>query len=1070
YITNGIPFETFPYDELAIFPYEASGEVIIKTTSGKPVAAVKKYGKGRIIAFSYYPRDILPQHCNFSGWDPYYEAIFSNWNGSKHKLHFNYLEYFYSLINRSIIWAAKKEPSITIKDIILNKDSFRINLNTIHSRTNSYRVSIKNEYDDIIMESTSTRPVFNLPECLKYGGNFRFECFVLDNDKVCDWFTMYKAFPRASTISFNNDFPECLKNGDSLIFAISFTSVCPQNSLIKVEIIDDFDRIIFRNNYSVSIEKGDFIFEYPIENIPSINITVLAYIVIDNIVVSKVFSPKIVVTPTDRDFHDFEVFICPQNRGQGDLIEVENRQLHLAGSTGFYYGDNKLSTYCAVDHLGIPWHERKDYVARKEAYITTKDKINLHRINCFNNPEFWNKCSKNIVNKVLHDVKYGPISYFANDEGSLTCYTDELEVCFCPHCMKKMSEWLKGEYTSINELNISWGTTFYSWATIEPLTYEEAKKAGNFASWGDHRRFMEISFAQAYTTLRDIVREVDPVARIRMSGTQSSTPYSGYDFYLLHQSIGYFEAYSGGNQFELHRSFKNEGTIIGRCSGYGVSGITAINNTWEALYHQLSFISIFWEYSILNFDFTLCKSGSDYATIFNEIKRGGIGKLLLYGAERDSLGVAVYYSMNSIHGSYMREKLDKYDENRQGWINVLEDLGYQYNFVSSHQVEKGELNGSKYRLLILPYSISLSPKEVKEISRFVSSGGFIIGDFQTGIMDEHCSVYDKGSLDDIFGIERFSNEAITFYLNNDFIKASDFQYFDVPTLEGCNDIHFEEPYVRVKNGTAAYLQDFSHLTPALVVNKYGKGTSIYLNFALDKYTTQRKQSNESSLRNIIKELLIYINIRKPATLLASDNSPIESGYETIYYSDNSANYIGVLRELGGNIKIGHDGLPITSSTNMGTVNGVAADNDKIKIQLDDKAYVYDIRAKEFLGFTNVINTSIINGETQLFSILPYKIDDILLEMPDSVLAGEKMNIDIVVLSDMPLKIYNNVLAISFTDPNGEYSWIYSENIITNNKSAKKSVSIPFNEKTGDWKVSVTDVATGITSEKVFRVI
>jgi hypothetical protein len=60
----------------------------------------------------------------------------------------------------------------------------------------------------------------------------------------------------------------------------------------------------------------------------------------------------------------------------------------------------------------------------------------------------------------------------------------------------------------------------------------------------------------------------------------------------------------------------------------------------------------------------------------------------------------------------------------------------QFRFLAAPQIEAGLLD--KYKVLILPYSIALGDKEVREIERFMDRGGIVIGDDQTGRMDARC--------------------------------------------------------------------------------------------------------------------------------------------------------------------------------------------------------------------------------------------------------------------------------------------------------------------------------------------
>jgi hypothetical protein len=163
FITKGIPFEIFPYDEMAYYPYEAAGDVIIRSETGMPIAAVKEYGKGRIVAFGYYPRDILPQHADFKGNESTYDPIIENLAGSRHSLTFNYLEHFYGLIYRSMIWASRKESDCAITAVNTVDGGLDVTIQGNKSCIISYRVN--NAYDEVVYEGKS-----DIRSCLFLSG------------------------------------------------------------------------------------------------------------------------------------------------------------------------------------------------------------------------------------------------------------------------------------------------------------------------------------------------------------------------------------------------------------------------------------------------------------------------------------------------------------------------------------------------------------------------------------------------------------------------------------------------------------------------------------------------------------------------------------------------------------------------------------------------------------------------------------------------------------------------------------------------------------------------------------
>jgi hypothetical protein len=582
---------------------------------------------------------------------------------------------------------------------------------------------------------------------------------------------------------------------------------------------------------------------------------------------------------------------------------------------------------------------------------------------------------------------------------------------------------------------------------------------------------MEHTFAEAYRRIREFIRREDPDGVIRMSGCQASTAYSGYDYYALHRHVGYFEAYGVGNQYEFHRSFAEPGTIIGGWFGYGAEGVSVKHRIWHALYHQLTLISIFWEYSCLNPDFTFSRSARDMSEVFREIRREGIGKLLLHTAVRDNLGIAIHYSMHAIHGTRALGDHTRFEANRQGWLDLLEDLGYQYQFVASQQIEAGELIRGGYKVLILPYSIALSDAEAEAITRFAENGGTVIGDFQTGLMDIHCRMFEAGKLDGLFGIERLTTDAGPFYINRGFRTNPDFRWFDynlshIPGVEDAESgLVMAEIGTREKEGTAAYRDDFMGTVASVVVREYGKGRAVYLNLALNDYPRLRNEANGGfALRELMKRVLGLTGAAKPAALETPEGAPIDKGCESFYYRDGEAAYVGVLKQPIGTLSTGHDGLAV----GPGRVRSAGAET--IAVRFARPSHVYDIRGKAYLGFTDRIVTEIASGDTRLFAALPHRVDGIRIEVPQRVKRGETLRAAITIDTGKPSGAYRHVLSIRLDDPDGAYAWIYSDNIAVTDASAHLTLNIPHNEKTGTWTLTVKDVATGISETAKFEIV
>ena len=1053
YITNGIPFELFDCMRLGIYPYTLAdgAALILDSAEGSPIGAVKTYGKGRVAAFGYIPTCFLPD---------IYDKDLALENGCfgsvtlaasypEKNVRFDEKEYFYAMFGRAMLWAAGKEPSVTIDGVSVSGMSV-----TVDSKADEIGYSVKNVYGQAL--ASGAGGTFDLPACAADGGTFRVEVFAIENGKTADFHTVTASFDKAASIvSVTPIVGESVLPGGEFACEVAYTGGA---AALVCGVYDDFENLLQEDTVAID-GAGTHTVRYTAVPQKALNIRVVAEIRRGALVIDRAESKRVIVVPTMRAIDDFEAFLSPTFRGRPEFLRFTGELFREIGITGLYPGDSRMVMSSGAEGLGVYWYKRAGYVERKENYLQTGDKQYLHRKPCLSDPAFWAENAAKIAKTVGAGKKFGPLSYFANDEGSLTCYSDEFELCFCPHCMKDMREWLQQEYPSLSALNKAWAASFASWDEVEPDTFEEAARKNNFAGWGAHRLFMELVFTGAYEKINALVKAEDPEARIRMSGCQVSSPYTGCDYHLLHKHVGYFEAYTGGNQVEFHRSFTKPGTIIGGWTGYGVKGINARRQIWERVLHGFTLQSVFWCASNVNPDFTFPQSAKDLGRIFKEIRREGIGKLLLHTTKRDHLGIAIHYSMPSVHGSYALNYEKKFTDNRNGWVTLLEACGYQYNFLATQQIEAGAL--AEASVLILPFSVAVTDAEAAEIRKFVENGGFLLGDCMTGVMDKYCGWREGGCFDDLFGITRHSALMRPFYTDQELMKNKKFTRFPIPDGMDASGLEFAQHNVRAVNkDDAGYLQDFSNAVPAVVAGESGKGKSVYLNFALDNYAAMDKAGEGQGVRDLLTAILDYAGVEKFMSIYTPDGVLAQAGLETVYYSDGDARYVGILRQFYGSGKRGHDGLEI------GGVHEERGEEMDAVIKLPRKAHVYDIREKRYLGYADSFKSKLEEGNVRLLSVLPEAVAAVKIDLPASVKGGEAFTLGIGI--DKNGAAYTSVAAVNFTSPSGKYGFLYAKNVHVTDAAALE-YRFPLNAEPGDWVITVKDVASGITASKTITV-
>jgi hypothetical protein len=709
--------------------------------------------------------------------------------------------------------------------------------------------------------------------------------------------------------------------------------------------------------------------------------------------------------------------------------------------------------------------EALGYLTKKELYKRTGDKKFLQRTPSFNDPAVLKNLGDIVRASARNKARYNMDYYFVGDEGSLTSYGDAVDFDWNPHTLAEFRTWLQQQYGSLPSLNNEWRTNFSDWSSVVPYTTEEARKTRNFAPWADHRTFMEITFARAYQTARDGAIEGDPDAHIAVSGTQATNAYNGTDWSRLDHVIDDFLSYDGGNQWDMHRSFAKPNAMIGFWTGYGSHGLAVQNAIWTAAIHNVLHPNIFWMYSFLNPDFTHSASARDMGKAFSSLRSEGVGKLLMESVRQQD-GIALYYSMPSIHAAsilgYHQRSSDDDDEvadkarlsfsaNRDGWVKTIKDLGLQFDFISSEDVAVHGIANGKYKVVILPLVFALSNEEIQQLEKFVARGGVVIADAAPGWLDQHCAWQKNGAVNKLFGIATVDSDKRQFKLASGAVRTSlRASEWGLPTE--LSDIRLAEPDVKASTGTALLKIENGD---AAIVNRTGKGWTIYLNTAWDQYPKQRATKfGGAAYRQLVNAVLQRAAVRPSIEVTSPDGRQLSQA-QIARYKFGNAEILAIVKEnvaIAG--VVGQDGVTTYNDASLGEVA-----KQELTIKLPRKFYVADVRAGKNLGFTDVVHSSILVGDALVLA-LTAEINELSLDGPRSALLGEHVSFSLKSTTAGTSLVRCHVYA-----PDGSLLSIYSNNVVVENGRATFSVPFAFTDRIGKYVVHATDVVTGAVVEK-----
>ncbi len=1021
FITRGLALDAFPQGKLTVITSKPNGEVLVATKRGAPVLAVRQAGKGRVVAFGYSQRGMIPEVPRV--WDT--------------GLQYNYWEYMWSMIARATLWAAGRESSSGLASIERKENKVTVPLlhaagpqEALCGRLTDDHGQMVTQYD-IPLKPGAKSVVLDIPASIPGGRSFLDLKLTKDGNSL-DWATLIVDQRQQVKIESLTLDTGRVQLGGSLTATVKLSAPSKSACTLVAGLYDNYGRLLGERkeplNFSGALEKK---FEFSTAGALSHLARVECRLEGAQAVQDRAEAEVFVLQKRLWDDFDIVMYLFGPSPMPGIWTAIDSQMQRMRVTTLSSYPVSlcKHANYMVQAQTRVSGQESPDdgpdrdyYDNMKKKYLATGDKMGLVRKYCLNDPAYRELIHKQLIELATPWVPFSPLSYYVLEEPSFTCYGDAVDICFSEHTLSAMRDWLKTRYASLDALNRQWGTVFGSWDKVIPDDAKEAQARGNYSSWADHRSFMELTYANSYKMLLDELRQLDPNARMLNSGTQTSGSHNGCDYSQLNQYTLHLNAY----EYEVHRSM-NQAVKISGGAGYGVMGKHVLRNFYQNLFKGANGgLYVFWQYCTVDPDLTLNQSALDMLQGFDELRGQGIGKLVGL-ALPDNNGIAVHYSYPSIHGAWIvdgkvadrvtyhtSESFDRFKANNSGWLELLRDCGLQFDFIPYSSVEKGGLIEKGYRTFILPMSYALSQAETDEIVKFVEAGGTVIADGLPGVMDEHCAFRDNPKLHKLFGIKTGPSSASQ-------IKA------------GAGDLDLKPEGAQVLNS-----KDKKSM---LMVNRYGKGQAWLLNYFHDSYAEDKLNGKNGPALEAMRKVMVSSGIAPKVRLTGADGAPV-IGCERYLFNNGSTRLLGLIPDME------------------------RPAGERIEVQLGGSYAIYDVRHKSFLGVGDRFLTRIEPGVPQLFAFVAERITGIHLESPRTALRGAEIPLDFKTSGAGDLR---SVVSVTVTDPSGKERRIYGGNRDIVNSAGAASFRTALNDPAGDWIVEVTEVASGERDRAVIKV-
>jgi hypothetical protein len=1054
FITTNVPLEAFPTDFLQHYRYKLGEDstVLVAGSEGEPIIATKTFGKGRVVALGYVNTGLSPR---------------IDWKilGQRDD---HWWEYLYSLLCRSILWAAQREPAMKLGTMSVGSSgakrtvSFPVT-NSTPLVAAEVMAQIRNEWGDregsvgatLDFEHGGFGATLEMPEGLSAGRHY-VDVILQAEGKHYDWGGASFQIEKPNEILALHTDRSFYERGDKVQVSLKTQSDHPSGFV--AELLDNRGRLIGRENHpeglkegreaSASVEVGNY----------TTNIGWLRVRLMDEASgrTRKIDQKQVRVNfaGLDRDFGAYELIMPwygpPTYQPWTPTLDAQFRTIGVSVMED-PERNFKLISQVHAPGFGVYWHYRQKYLEQKDKFLETGDKQYLIR-----EPDLaddaWLDSLRNSVRQGMQRFKpFRPLAYYLADESSLTAYGDPFDLSWSAATLTKFRAWLKTQYADLAALNAEWESHFPNWDAVMPLATAEAQAKGNYAGWMDHRTFMEEVFAHAIDVAAKTVREEDPGGLASISGTQVPGPSNAVNWYRLDHIVDYLQPYSDGDQDDLHRSVRPDLILTG-FTGYERHGKVLRHELWHRLFHGHIGASLFWHYTALNPDLTLTEQGRDLAETINEFRNEGLA-LLLRGAARENCGIAIHYSLLSVRGQWITDghiqphelsngnatsaHLKRFHSNRHAWLQTLQDLGYQFDFVTTEQIEGGKLDG--YRVLVLPDSIALSDGETEAIRNFVVRGGLLLSDVETGLMDGHARWQAAGRLDDVLGVQRLQVKS----------AASDLPPAKFPVATQNSSIELEvspgNPAMRTTTGRPAAAAGDALF---LIDHSYGAGRSVTLNFWMADYLRARQTGAQDSRLAMLSDYLAAAEVKPVADVRRADGNPVRCS-EVTAFRKGPLRFIAILPEPD------------------------CADTGEVTLNLDAPQYIYDLRAHRALGHVARVRGRLKAGEPLLYALMAEPLGRLSIEpappsaIPLQAKPGETVKFTVHLAPSGDGKIPVGAAHLEVRNPKGELLDYYGGNILLRGGAAEFAVSLALDDPPGVWRVTAREPFAHQTANATF---
>lgn len=660
----------------------------------------------------------------------------------------------------------------------------------------------------------------------------------------------------------------------------------------------------------------------------------------------------------------------------------------------------------------------------------------LYRDPCLNDPGYRNALDVQMRESALRHWAGTETRYSLGGRNYL-CATEE-NVCQCGLCLGKFQQALQESYESLDALNAAWRSNFGDWDFIEVPKGVGPGAEGPAAPWIDFRVFMDNQFTAFHGWAHSQVAATDTAAQTGARFAGDASPYRGCRWPDLFRVLDFAAADYTPLFLDKVRSYAKPGSWSGVSlpdAAFAGGERLASWLPWRLALNQVPALWIDGLWGDADNAAPASWMGPDgVATTALETLSGTVTAIretvgpLFYAASRPAVRVAVYDSHYSRH---LCEVDNPYalslDQAQQAAAQQLRLAAYEFRFVDKGQLTA--LDPKEFPALVLPLCRALDGAEREALRAYVERGGALVADVAPGTLDAHGVRQNPSGLEEVFGIQASEKQSISrAALMAASAAGTDAKDAGWALVDGS---------IALQGGVA--LADAGG-TPAWIVNRFGVGHTLLLNHPFRDVRTEEKR------RIVPAEMeAIAVFLRDLPEMPENPGVTSEPFLGQIYaYTLGETRIYAIQADLD-------------------------APRQEVRLPLQAKDAAYNALTGEQVRRPHRHKFRMAPGAAEVITCLPYALDELVVQSPELVHAGQRLPVQILAQPEGETKPGRHIFIVDLVPQNKPPLPWYRRIISADLGAADFYLPLARNEMPGWYTLRVRDSLTGTVVTRTLKI-